>query len=62
LRLVRAASASLGLAALQVFAERGGKPSLLLVLGCLAGHGISSVGFATWLFERGNAANSRHHG
>ena len=42
LRLVRAASASLGLTALQILAERGGKARLLLVFGCLAGHGISS--------------------
>jgi hypothetical protein len=43
LRFVRTASASLGLAALQVLAKRCGKARLLLVLGCLAGHGISSV-------------------
>jgi hypothetical protein len=43
LRFIRTASASLGLAALQVLAERGGKARLLLVLGCLAGHGVSST-------------------
>jgi hypothetical protein len=43
LRFLRAAGASLGLAALQVLAKRRGKAGLLLVLGCLAGHGISSA-------------------
>lgn len=55
LRLVRAASASLGLTALQVLAQGGGKARLLLVVGSLASHVINSAS----MFERGNAANSR---
>jgi hypothetical protein len=57
LRFLRATGASLGLAALQVLAKRRGKAGLLLVLGCLAGHGISSAS----VFERGNTANSRRY-
>ncbi|MGF7051746.1 hypothetical protein GGC47_000906 [Bosea sp. OAE752] len=58
LRLLHTASASLRLAALQVLAKGGGKARLLLVVGGLASHGINSAS----VFERGNAANSRHHG
>lgn len=58
MRLFRATSTSLSLAAFQVLAQGGGKARLLLVVGSLASHGINSAS----MFERGNAANSRRHG